>query len=379
MNILHLTHTDIAYDSRILKEIESLSKSPEPYVVSGIGVARSAGACLSESSESMDIEAVTLISSKLRFMPRLLMHIFSVIEITVKIFFKALCRKPAAIHCHDTVVLPVGVLLKLFTRAKLIYDAHELESNRVGHSAWSGRLTLTAERIFWPLIDALVVVSPQIESWYKEHLGDKLSIVVLNSPIISKKGISLKEDYFRHKFSIPRTSKVFLYLGLLSEGRAIKAIADAFLMDGTSSHVVFMGYGNLKEELVDMEARFERIHVHPPVPHEEVVSYAQFADVGLCLIQNTSLSHFYSLPNKLFEYAFAGIPVLASNFPSISEIVKKYGLGKCCELATIDIQKSIRSFEKEGESVVSPEKIIHELGWSAQEKKLAQLYQEVLS
>ena len=46
----------------------------------------------------------------------------------------------------------------------------------------------------------------------------------------------------------------------------------------------------------------------------------------MCLIQNVSLSDYYCLPNKLFEYCFAEIPVLASNFPDISQTVEKYDL-----------------------------------------------------
>ncbi|MBK9624803.1 MAG: glycosyltransferase [Rhodocyclaceae bacterium] len=72
--------------------------------------------------------------------------------------------KPDVVHCHDTLVLPLGVIVKLFTRATLIYDAHELESDRNGLTELQGRLTLWVERWLWQFVDALIVVNPSIQT-----------------------------------------------------------------------------------------------------------------------------------------------------------------------------------------------------------------------
>ena len=68
----------------------------------------------------------------------------------------------------------------------------------------------------------------------------------------------------------------------------------------------------------------------PAVPTDDVVRWAAGADVGLALIQNVSLSYFLSLPNKLFEYVAAGLPVVASDFPELRGVVEGRGLGVVC-------------------------------------------------
>jgi hypothetical protein len=70
--------------------------------------------------------------------------------------------------------------------------------------------------------------------------------------------------------------------------------------------VVFLGYGELSQDLKRLAAEHPNIHVHDAVPHSQVVPIAQSADFGLCLVQDVSLSDYYCLPNKLFEYYFAG-------------------------------------------------------------------------
>ena len=74
----------------------------------------------------------------------------------------------------------------------------------------------------------------------------------------------------------------------------------------------------------------DRVVLAPPVPTGEVVRWAAGADVGLALIQNVSLSYFLSLPNKLFEYVAAGLPVVASDFPDLRRVVEERGLGTVC-------------------------------------------------
>mgnify|MGYP000844840575 FL=1 len=378
MNILHLTHTDINSDSRILKEMRSVSKD-NSYKLFGIGVIMNEGAIDSTTgSEKLNIRSIILQSRKLTLLPAVLMHSLSVIELTIKMVFKAINLKPKVVHCHDTLVLPLGVIVKLFTGAKLIYDAHELESDRNGLSKTLGRITLFVEKLLWRSLDALIVVSPSIERWYKDNIGKKYSKIILNAPRVSESDFNYDKSYLRENFSIHPDSKIFIYIGILGKGRGIELIIEAFKNNDINSSLVFLGYGELADDLRGLASRYSNIYLHDAVSHAEVTAIAKSADVGLCLIQNVSLSDYYCLPNKLFEYTFSEISVLASNFPDISQLVQKYNLGKCIELNSESIYRAIKEFE----SLKLLPKIdlenLYDLTWEAQEEKILKLYEEIL-
>ncbi|MCH7418398.1 glycosyltransferase [Pseudomonas mosselii] len=371
--ILHLTHTDIASDSRVLKEMGALVAAG--YKVNGVGVALNEGAHQSSVQFESQIKSIKTISRKLLFLPRTLRHIASLIELVFKMLPYAIWQRPNVVHCHDTLVLPLGVVVKLLTGAKLVYDAHELESDRNGLSRMQGALTFGVEKLLWRFVDALIVVSPSIESWYRERFGPKPTAVILNSPLISQAGTH-NQDYLREVFSIPKQHKIFIYVGILARGRGIDLLTEAFSAPDVSSHIVFMGYGDLGSELKHKAAEYPNIHVHAAVPHAQVVSIVQSADFGLCLVQNVSLSDYYCLPNKLFEYCFAGIPVLASDFPDISAVISEYGIGQCCKLDVDSIRGAIRALESSKVSFRFSD--LYPLSWQAQEHKLLTLYQQAL-
>ncbi|MGB3290150.1 MAG: glycosyltransferase [Burkholderiaceae bacterium] len=371
---LHLTHTDIESDSRILKEMGSLAAAE--YAVSGIGVVLEEGSQKSAPGFKADIDAIRLSSRKLTFIPRTLRHVLSLCELVAKMLPRAIRQQPDLIHCHDTLVLPLGVIVKFFTGAKLVYDAHELESDRNGLTGLQGWLTIQTERLLWRFVNALIVVSPSIQTWYQEKIGAKRSAVILNSPLFSQT-VNQDSDYLRSKFAIPAEATVFIYVGILGAGRGIDLIMRAFSQPGISSHVVFLGYGDLSADLKRFAVEHSNIHVHDAVPHAEVVPIVQSADYGLCLVQNVSLSDYYCLPNKLFEYCFAGVPVLASDFPDIRKILLEYGIGECCNLEASDIERAVRALESSKKSFCFAD--LAPLSWQAQEAKLVELYQQTLA
>nr|QLL91154.1 glycosyltransferase [Plesiomonas shigelloides] len=370
--ILHLTHTDIRSDSRILKEMAAASSNG--FSVCGIGIKLNEG---TKDIEEPGFEVVTLkiFSKKMRFLPKPIRHAFTLIEFFIKSFFFAIKSKPDIVHCNDTLVLPVGLFVKCFTRAKLVYDAHELESDKNGISRFLSKATLFVERLSWQFIDALIVVSPSIDVWYQAKFGRKSSAVVLNSPSFDY-NFTPNKNYLREKFSIPIDKKIFLYIGILGPGRGIDDFLDVFA-NYSDSHLVFLGYGEYSEKLRLLSEQHHNIHVHSAVTHNRVVEIASSADVGLCLIQNISLSDYFCLPNKLFEYAFSGVPVLASNFPDISKVVNEYDLGICVDLTTTSIKSGILKFETGTVTFLPEKKKLKELSWAAQEEKLIKLYSQL--
>lgn len=373
MKSLHLTHTDIEFDSRILKEMGALVAAG--YKVSGLGVVLEEGAQKAVVPFSADIAAINLRARKLSFLPRTLRHVITLIELLSRMLPRAVRERPNVVHCHDTLVLPLGCVVKWLTGAKLVYDAHELESDRNGLSRLQGRLTLRVEKLLWRFVDALIVVSPSIESWYQENIGPKTSAVILNSPLFQE-AQQQGGDYLRKKFSIPSHCKVFIYVGILGRGRGIDLLIDAFKDPQISSHVVFLGYGELSDTLKRVAVQYPNFHVHEAVPHSQVVPIARSADFGLCLVQNVSLSDYYCLPNKLFEYCFAGVPVLASDFPDIRALVMQYGVGECCKLQSADVRNAILRLEHSQSTFEF--KNLTSLSWQSQEKRLVELYRQSL-
>ena len=372
LRVLHLSHTDITTDSRILKEMNSIAQIDNTYQLYGIGVLMDEGVRKTSDSLDLTITSINLVSRKLKYIPKFFRHILEFLELTTKFFFKAVKVKPDVIHCHDTLALPLGVLIKLCANSKLIYDAHELESDRNGLSKKLGKITLFVERKLWRFVNYLVVVSPSIDKWYQSNVGEKQSEIILNSD-------AFKEGYLNDKFNIADDSKIFIYIGILGQGRGLDLIVDAFMDDRVTSHVVFLGYGEMQKSLKELSSNTWNIHVHDAVSHEQVVTIAKSADVGLCLIQNISLSDYYCLPNKLFEYCFSGIPVLASNFPDISKVVNFYKLGICVDLNVEDVIEGIKRFESDESNVNFSNLNLSELGWEAQEQKLTKFYEKVLS
>jgi glycosyltransferase involved in cell wall biosynthesis len=339
--------------------------------------------------EAAPIDGVTMtglcmVSRNLRFLGRHVRHGAMALEMLVRMTFEGLRLRPSVVHCHDCVALPAAFAISALCRSALVYDAHELESRRSCQSRRINTLVLAIERWCWRRISLLVSVSPSILDWYASNLGPKRSVLVLNSPALAPTSIgdpgrvrrSLGEQgYFHRRFGIPGGTPVFIYLGYFVRGKGIEPVLDVFCRPGLRSHVVFMG-GRDSVGVARYAERFGNIHIHPAVPYDQVVQFAREADCGLCLFEDVSLSHRLTLPNKLFEYAFAGIPVLAFRLTEIASLVEHYGLGVCCDEDTDSIEAAVRRIERDG--IPRPEVDLSELSWDVQAKRLQDAYGELL-
>lgn len=376
--ILHLSHTDIRHDGRILKELESLKKLQDVEIHAfGINDYSSITHALNQPNH---LRTFNLHCNKIKRIPRAIAYTLFLIEMFIRLIVPMLRLKPQIIHCHDTLVLPIGLIGKIFSKSILIYDAHELESNKASQSKALSKATLLLEKISWKKIDLLVSVSPSITGWYEKKFGKKDNILILNTPYLDKEILQKeKSDYLRQKFNIPQDASIFIYLGIISaKGRGVEIYLDVFKRKKINEHIVFIGYGDYVEVIVENSKQYSNIHYHPPVSHEMIVEVARSADVGLCLIEPVSLSDYYALPNKLFEYAFSGLFVIASNLPEISNYVSKYSLGEVCELDANDLFHIVKNFNKD--KITPPdETLLYEISWSYQEDQLLKKYTQFLN
>ncbi len=383
--ILSLTHTNPLIDSRILKTSAVIESLKIPFCVIGIN----RGKILAPNRENfIAIDVITkkkvqLFQNKLSKL-KLLQRILSLIvflEIFLKLFLKGIFFKPTIIHVNDCYVLPIAALIRVFTRSRILYDAHELESETNGISANMRRLVNLIEKSCWNSVDVLVTVSPSIQSWYTQKLSAKSSSIVLNSPYLSSKSNTRQyENYFREKYNLPTESKVFLYLGNLERGRGISTILETFSSTPRNQVIVFMGSGSLENQISEYSKSNPNIFMHAPVSHDLVVDVARSADFGICLIEDISLSDRFCLPNKLFEYIFSGLPVIASNLPDMRNLIQEYEVGICVENSTQSLLRAVLDARKDQfDDFVFQHEKLKELSWESQARKLEFRYRELLA
>jgi glycosyltransferase involved in cell wall biosynthesis len=267
----------------------------------------------------------------------------------------------------------MGVFLAWVFGGKVIYDAHELESHKNGQSRVMSTATRFVERACWGRVDGFITVSKSILCWYEKYFSVKASALVLNSPICSASHSSVGvQHYFHNLYKIPNQTLVFAYLGLFVAGRGIEKLLQVFSDNRVTAHVVFVGRGPQLGLIEKYASVHSKVHVHATVAHDQVVELVSSADYGLCLVENVSLSDYYSLPNKLFEYAFAGVPVLASNFPDMRQLIEKYGLGAVVENEVEAIIRAVLILQSAGRQRVEAD--LTALSWAAQAEALRALY-----
>ena len=215
-----------------------------------------------------------------------------------------------SVSAHSVAVLPLAWFIARSNQAILVYDTHELETETPTMIGLQGRLLKRIERLFIRRCDLVIVVNQGIADWYADTYGIRMPLVVRNIPDEDTSGMPVPD--LHDKLGIPEDSLIFIHIGRLSHGRNIPAILNAFAKTSTPHHVVFLGEGNLLDEVIEAGKLRGNIHQLDPVPHEQVVTWAKAADAGFCLTETMNKSNEYALPNKFSECLLAGIPVIST-------------------------------------------------------------------
>ena len=118
---------------------------------------------------------------------------------------------------------------------------------------------------------------------------------------------------------------------MLHTGRGIEKVF-ALLNYFKTAHYVILGQGPLKEDLEKKSVLLgiqNRVHFLGNIPYSKLLSYTASATIGFSLIEPITQSYVHALPNKIFEYAAVGLPVIATNLFEMEKVITKYKLGYC--------------------------------------------------
>ena len=121
------------------------------------------------------------------------------------------------------------------------------------------------------------------------------------------------------KFGIDSHKKIVLYTGHFYEWKGADTLVEAAAFIPRNAHVVLMGAAD--EELLQYGG-LQNVSIVPHQPFELVPQFLKSADV--LVLPNSgkhAISREHASPLKLFEYMAAGVPIVASDVPSIREIL----------------------------------------------------------
>lgn len=236
-----------------------------------------------------------------------------------------------AFHAHDLDTLWPAAKAAATCDAALIYDSHELWTEQ---SAVASR---PAIRLFWSRlearlikrVDAVIAVSASIARVLEEQhsLLPRSVAVVHNMPPFRPRVNSTR---IRSELQLDPSCPVVLYQGgfLTDNGLAEQIEAMRVVRKGV---LVLLGGGPMEEALrhqVRDAALSDRVYFLPRVPFGDLHEYTCSADIGLCMIKPSGRSFELSMPNKLFEYFMAGLPVLGGQGPEIRTMIEATGAGE---------------------------------------------------
>ena len=118
------------------------------------------------------------------------------------------------------------------------------------------------------------------------------------------------------------------------------------------------------------------------MPYHEMMQYTQHAKLGITLDKDTNTNYKYSLPNKLFDFIHAGIPILASKIIEVEKIIKKYQIGlfinnhEPTHIAS-QIKYALNNKELMSEWKSNTTLATKELKWEIEENTLKDLYKKI--
>lgn len=297
----------------------------------------------------------------------------------LRLFFYLLFRKMDLLLANDLDTLPANYIVSRIKRIPLVYDSHEyftgvpeLQDRKIVKGIWKW-----IEKRIFPNLKYIYTVSQSIADLYKEEYNREVKVVrnlslgwkPVNKPSISELGITEGKRILILQGSginIERGAEEAVESMLYVENVILLIIGEGDVMD------------QLKKSVDEMDLRGKILFINK-MPYAKLLEYTSLGDVGLTLDKDTNLNYRYSLPNKLFDYIQARVPVLASKLVEVEKIIRNYEIGELIDShepkhIAEKLNFMLDSENKRREWKKNLEKAAEELCWENEERKLIEIF-----
>ena len=250
---------------------------------------------------------------------------------TIRLFLKLLFKKADLLYSNDLDTLLPNYLISRLKGIPLIYDSHELfcEVPELQQSKLKRKIWLSIEGWIVPRLKTCITVNESIARIFSEKY---------KVPFTAIRNISDYTQNFvaksRKELNLPADRQIILLQGAgINIDRGAEELIDAMESIDTAL-LLIIGSGDVWETLkakITHQNLSPKIILIDKIPKTELMHYTYNADLGLSIDKNTNLNYYYSLPNKVFDYLNAEVPILASRLPEIEKIIQTYCVGDFIE------------------------------------------------
>ncbi|WP_317899149.1 glycosyltransferase [Aurantibacillus circumpalustris] len=298
----------------------------------------------------------------------------------LRLFLSLLFKKSDLLYSNDLDTLLPNFLVSRLKRIPLIYDSHELfcEVPELQNSKLKRKIWLSIESWIVPKLKMCITVNDSIARIFSEKY---------KVPFTAIRNISDYPNDFvaksREELKLPLDKKIILLQGAgINVDRGAEELIDAMeYIDQAILIIIGSGdvWENLKEKIV-VQNLSHKIKLIYKIPKTGLMHYTHNADLGLSIDKNTNLNYYYSLPNKVFDYINAGVPLLASHLPEIEKIIKEYNVGDfITDHLPLNIAAKINELLSSHKLITYKENCLKaksELNWTSEKLKLIKLIEK---
>ncbi len=367
MKIAVLVSNDLVHDQRVRKVCDELLHQGHSLTLVGRKL---------KTSEAMD-RAYEVVRLRLPFTSGALFYA----SLNLRLLFFLLSRKFDVVHVNDLDTLLPAFIVARLKRWHIVYDSHEyftesagLTGRRFQKSVW-----LAIEKWIFPKLRHVVTVNESIAAIYRKLYSVPVQ-VVRNIPPFK----AMDKRPTRAQLNLPDYRRIVLlqgaYIdydrGCLEAVEAMQWVENVlFLVIGSGQEV---GLAKERSQALGLQ---NKVVFMPKMPFDQLREYTSIADLGLSLDKPLHLNYKLSLPNKLFDYIHAGIPVVTSPLPELKRIVDTYEIGMTTRGYTpTDIAETINAALASNERDTWQKNLVRaakELTWENEKLVFRKIYAEI--
>lgn len=250
-----------------------------------------------------------------RFPFPLIAHLLQLWTFTLAAFLFVARLPGGIIYSRDLFVLTVLALLSRRRDRRFIFEVHTLP-----RSGLARRLHIWAAR----RADAIVAISDHLRDWYLDFGFDPSCLLVARDGVNLDTFAALPDRAVaRSRLGIPTEARVAAYTGHFYRWKGADTLAAAATLLPAPWQVHLVGGIGSDLDRLAAIADGERLHVRGHLPQREAIQYLAAADVVVLPNSGGSdISASYTSPLKLFEYLASGRPLVASDLPSLREVLR---------------------------------------------------------